>query len=83
LDVSISETYNKIDHNEVDRRWHSSVSDARSITAAFYEIYHNTRILVVKNKERLAVDKQISHRFAGLEHLDAEVEIDSAWEKQI
>jgi hypothetical protein len=89
----------------VDRRWHSNVLDVRSFRAADCDNDHY--LVVAKVRERLAVSKQISHRyhmegfnlkklngvegkeqyrvqvsnrFAALEELDAEVEINSALE---
>jgi hypothetical protein len=89
----------------VDRRRHSSVLDVRSLSAADCDSDHY--LVVVKVRERLAVNKErsqrfhmerfnlkklndvevkdqfrveISNRFAALEDLDAEVEINSAWE---
>jgi hypothetical protein len=89
----------------VDRRRHSNVLDVRSFRAADCDGDHC--LVVVKVRERLAVNKQRSHRFhlerfnlkklnkaegkeqyrievsnrvAAFEDLDAEVEINSAWE---
>jgi hypothetical protein len=102
--------HNQIDHILVDRRRHSNVLDVLSFRAADCD---NDRYLVVvvmmveKVRERLAVNKQRSHRFhmerfslkklnevegkeqfrvevsnrfAALEDLVAEVEINFAWE---
>jgi hypothetical protein len=97
--------HNQIDHILVDRRRHSNVLDVRSFRAADCDTDHY--LVVAKVRERLAVNKQRSHRFhmerfslkklnnvegkeqfrvevssrfAALEDLDAEVEINSAWE---
>jgi hypothetical protein len=98
-------THNQLDHILVDRRRHSNVHDVPSYRAADRDSDH---YLVVENvKERLAINKQNSHRFhierinlkklnevegkeqlrvevsnrfAALEDLDEEVEINSAWE---
>jgi hypothetical protein len=98
-------THNQIDHIVEDRRRHWNMLDVRSYRAADCESDH---YLVVANvRERLAVNKQRSHRFhmerfnlkklnevgdkekyrlevsnrfAALEDLEAEVEINSAWE---
>jgi hypothetical protein len=98
-------TYNQIDHILVVRRRHSSIPDVRTYRAADYET--DNSLVVAKVRERLAVNKQRSHRFhterfnlkklnevegkeqyrllvsnrfAALEDLDAEVELNSAWE---
>jgi hypothetical protein len=98
-------THDQTDHILIDRRRHSNVLDVRSYRAADCDTDH---YLVVANvRERLAGNKQRSHRFhmerynlykfnevegneqfrvevsnrfATLEDLDAEVEINSAWE---
>jgi hypothetical protein len=98
-------THNQIDHILIDRRRHSNILDVRSYRVADCDIDHY--LVGAKVRERLAVNKQISHRFhvgrfnlnklnevedkeqyrvevsnrfAVLEDLDAEVEINSAWE---
>jgi hypothetical protein len=98
-------THNQIDHIQVDRRRHSNGLDVRSFRAADCDSDHY--LVVAKVTERLAVNKQRSHRFlmerfnlkklnqvegkeqfcvevsnrfAALEDLDAEVEINNAWE---
>jgi hypothetical protein len=98
-------THNQIDHILIDRRRHPSVLDVRSFRAADCDTDHY--LVVAKIKERLAVNKQGSHkfhmerfnlkklnevegkekyrvevsnRFAALEDLDAEVEINTIWE---
>jgi hypothetical protein len=53
-------THNQIDHILVDRRRHSSVLDVQSFRAADCNTDHN--LVVVKVRERLAVNKQRSHR---------------------
>jgi hypothetical protein len=95
----------QIDHILVDRRRHSNILDVRSYRAADWVTDHY--LVVAKGRERLAVNKQRSHRFhierfnlmklneiegkeqyrvgvsnrfAALEDLDADVEINSAWE---
>jgi hypothetical protein len=97
--------HNQIDHILVGRRKHSSVLDVRSFRAADCDRDHC--LVVAKVRERLAVNKQGSHRFelerfnlknlndvegkeqfrvevsnrfAALEDLDAEVEINSPWD---
>jgi hypothetical protein len=98
-------THNQIDHIPIDRRRHSSVLDIRSFRAADSDTDHY--LVVAKIGERIAVNKQGSHkfhmerfnlkklndvegqekyrvevsnRFAALEDLDAEVEINTIWE---
>jgi hypothetical protein len=100
-------THNQIDHTSilVYRRRHSTVLDVRSFRAADCDSDHY--LVVAKVRERLAVNKQRSHRFhmqwfnlkklndvegkeqfrvevpkrfAALEDLDTEMEINSAWE---
>jgi hypothetical protein len=98
-------THNQIDHILIDRRKHSSVLDVQSFRAADCDTDHY--LVVAKIRERLAVNKQGSHkfqmerfdlmklnevegeekyrvevsnRFAALEDLDAEVEINTTRE---
>jgi hypothetical protein len=98
-------THNQIDHILRDRRRHSSVLDVRSFRAADTDHY----LVVAKLRERIAVNKQGSHKFqmerfnlkklnevegkdkysvevsnryAALEDLDAEVEINTIWETE-
>jgi hypothetical protein len=98
-------THNQTDHILIDRRRHSSVLDVRSFRAA--DCDKNHYLVVAKIRERLAVNKQGSHkfqmerfnlnklnevegkekhrvevsnRFAALEDLAAEVEINTIWE---
>jgi hypothetical protein len=93
----------QIDHILVDRQRHPNAFDVRSLRAADCDSDHY--LMVVKFRERLAVNKQSSHRFhmerlnlkklndvegkeqysnevsnrfAALEDLDAELEINSA-----
>jgi hypothetical protein len=102
---SDGKTHNQIDHILVDRRRHSNILDVRPYKAADCDTAHY--LVVAKVRERLAVNKQRSHRFhmerfnlkklngvegkeqyrvevsnrfAALEDLDAEAEINSAWE---
>jgi hypothetical protein len=53
--------HNQIDYILVDRRRHSNVLDVRSFRAADYDSDHY--LVVAKVRERLAVNKQRSHRF--------------------
>jgi hypothetical protein len=89
----------------IDRQRHSSILDVQSLRATDCDTDHY--LVVVKIRERLAVNKQGSHkfhmkrfslkklndvegkekyrvevsnRFAALEDLDAEVEINTVWE---
>jgi hypothetical protein len=54
-------THNQIDHILVDRRRHSNVLDIRSFRAADCDSDHC--LVKAKVRERLAVNKQRSHRF--------------------
>jgi hypothetical protein len=54
-------THNQIDHILVDRRRHSNVLDVRTFRAADCDSDHY--LVVAKVRERLAVNKQRSHRF--------------------
>jgi hypothetical protein len=54
-------THNLIDHILVDRPRHSSVLVVRSFRAAVSDTDHY--LVVIKVKERPAVNKQRSHRF--------------------
>jgi hypothetical protein len=54
-------THNQIDHILVERRRHSNILDVRSDRAAVCDTDHY--LVVAKVRERLAVNKQRSHRF--------------------
>jgi hypothetical protein len=54
-------THNQIDHILVDRQRHSNMLDVRSYRAADCDTGHY--LVVAKATERLAVNKQRSHRF--------------------
>jgi hypothetical protein len=98
-------THNQIDHILVHSRRHSNVLDVRSFRTA--DCNSDSYLVVVKVRERLAVNRQrsqrfhmerfnlkklndvegkeqfrieVSNRFAALEDLDTEAEINSAWE---
>jgi hypothetical protein len=60
LDVSRWENHNQIDHILEDRQRQSNVLDVRSYRAADCDTDH---YLVAKVRERLAVNKQRTHRF--------------------
>ena len=47
----------------IDRRWHSSILDARSFRGADCDTGHY--LMVAKVKERLAVNKQMAQKFDG------------------
>jgi hypothetical protein len=53
--------HNQIDHILVDRGRHSNVLDVRTFRAADCDSDHY--LVVAKVRERLAVNKQRSHRF--------------------
>jgi hypothetical protein len=53
-------THNEIDHILIDTRWHSSVFDVQSFRTAEHDTDPSGS---GKNRERLAVNKQMSHRF--------------------
>jgi hypothetical protein len=59
--ISDGETDSQIDHILIDRRRHSSVLDVRSFRAADCDT--DDYLVVAKVRERLAVNKQGSHRF--------------------
>jgi hypothetical protein len=98
-------THSQIDHTLVDRRRNLNVLDVRSFRAADCDT--DRYLVVAKVTDRLAVNKQrthrfhrerfnlkrlnevevkekyrveVSNRFAALEDLDAEVDINSFWE---
>jgi hypothetical protein len=54
-------THSQIDHILIDRRRHSSVLDVRSLRAADCDTDHY--LVVAQFRERLAVNKQRSHKF--------------------
>jgi hypothetical protein len=54
-------THNQIDHNLIDRRRHSSVLDVRSFRAVDCDMDHF--IVLARIRERLADNKQGSHKF--------------------
>jgi hypothetical protein len=54
-------THKQTDHILVDRRRHSNVLDVRSFRAA--DCDSDLYLMVAKVRERLAVNKQRSHRF--------------------
>jgi hypothetical protein len=54
-------THTRVDHILIDRRRHSSVLDVRSFTAADCDTDHY--LLVANVRERLAANKQGSHKF--------------------
>ena len=56
-------THYQIDHILIDRRWHSSILDARSFRGADCDTGHY--LMVAKVKERLAVNKQMAQKFDG------------------
>jgi len=53
---SDGKTQNKIDHILIERRWRSSILDARSFREADCDTDHY--LVVAKARERLAVSKQ-------------------------
>ena len=56
-------THNQIDHILIDRRWHSSIIDVRSIRGA--DFYNHHCLVVASDRERLAVRKQASQKSDG------------------
>ena len=53
--------HNQIDHILMDRRWHSSILDVRSLRGADCDTDHY--LVVAKVRERLAVSKQAAQKF--------------------
>jgi hypothetical protein len=80
--------HNHTDHILIDRSWHSSVHDVQLFRIADCDTDHY--LVVPKVRERLAVNKQTTHmficrgsisdRFAAMQNLDTEVDINRAWE---
>jgi hypothetical protein len=56
-------TDNQIDHTKVDRRWDSSILDARTIRGANYVTGHY--LVVEKFRERLVVYKKGAQKYDG------------------
>jgi len=54
-------THNQIDHELIDRRWHSNVLDVRKFRGADCDTDHC--LVIAKVRERLAVGKQAAQRF--------------------
>jgi hypothetical protein len=54
-------THNRIDNILIDWRRHSSILDVRSFKAADCDTDHY--LVVAKIRERIAVNKQVSHKF--------------------
>ena len=54
-------THNHIDHILIDRTWHSSILDERSIRGTDCDTDHC--LLVAKVRERLAVSKEAAQKF--------------------
>jgi len=54
-------THNQIDNILIDRRWHSSMLDARSFMGAECDTDHY--LVVAKVRERLAISKQAAQRY--------------------
>jgi len=53
--------HDQIDHVLIDRRWHSSVLDVRSLRVADCDTDHY--LVIAKVRERIAVSKQAAQRF--------------------
>jgi len=56
-------THTQIDHTLVDRKWDSSIQDARSSRGADCDTDHY--LVVARVRERLAVTKQPTQKFDG------------------
>jgi hypothetical protein len=69
-------THNQIDHIQIDRRRHSSVLDVRSFRAADFNTDHY--LVVAKIKERLAANKQGSHKF----QMESFKKLNEVWAKE-
>jgi endonuclease/exonuclease/phosphatase family metal-dependent hydrolase len=57
------QTHKQIDHALIDRRWHSSILDVRSLRGADCDTDHY--LVVAKVRERLAVRKEAGRTFEG------------------
>jgi len=58
---SEGKTHNQIDQELIGRRWHSSVLEARSFRGV--DCGTDYKRVIVRVRERLAVDKQVAQRF--------------------
>jgi hypothetical protein len=59
----VGKSHNQVDHILIDRRWHSSILDVRSLRGADCDIDHY--LVVAEVRERLAVSKQATQKFDG------------------
>jgi len=83
-------THNQIDHRWIDRRWYSSICDARSFRGADCDIDHY--VVVTEVRERFNFRKlnelevrtryqiKFSNWFPALENLSDTEDINSVWE---